>query len=492
MAKYIGKSIEELHELLVSKAVTPLELTKEVIEELKKDDTNAIETICEKEALEFASKLTEPEVDNMFWGIPYVAKDNYSTKDILTTGSSEILKDYIPCFDATVISKLKDAKAVLVCKSTLDELAMGGTGTTGHLGTTFNPYDPTHTYKIGGSSCGSASLVAQGIVPFALGSDTGDSVRKPASYAGLVGMKPTWGRISRFGLFPFAPSLDHVAYFTRNVKDAALCLNVLAGEDILNDATSSTKPVEDYTLDLDKSIKGKKIAFIKELNESIKDKAIKDGMENVKAKFVELGAEVKEVSIDLKLLAAVYPTYMVISCAEATSNNANLDGIKFGPRIGEEKSYQEVMMKARTKGFCELIRRRFVIGSYSLFKDNQAELFLRAQKIRRLIVNKLNEILSTYDAIVTPCGGIVRNPYVSNDDVASRLDEHTMAVENHLALGNFAGLPSLTLPIGLDNGFPFGANIMTKAFTEKECFNISYALESKLGLKNIYAKKVND
>lgn len=490
--KYIGKTIEELHDLLVKKEVTPLELTLDALEALKKEDTNALETICEEEAISFASSLKEPEVDNMFWGIPYIAKDNFSTKDILTTGSSEILKDYVPVFDATVVKKLKDSKAVLIGKSTLDELAMGGTGTTGHKGTTFNPYDPTHTYKIGGSSCGSASLVAQGIVPFALGSDTGDSVRKPASYAGLVGMKPTWGRISRFGLFPFAPSLDHVAYFTRTVKDSALALELLAGYDIDHDATSSPREVEKYASKINENMKGKKIAFIKEINESIKDEPIKLGIEKVSSILKEKGAVVDEINFDNKLLEAIYPCYMIISCAEATSNNANLDGIKFGPRIGEENSYQEVMMKARTKGFCELIRRRFVIGSYSLFKDNQEELFIRAQKIRHLIVNKLNEIYENYDAIITPCGGIIRNPYVSNDDVASRLDPHTMIGENHLALGNFGGLPSLTIPMGLDNKFPFGCNIMTKAFDEVTCFSIASVLESNLGLKNIYVKKVMD
>ncbi len=490
--KYLGKTIEELHDLLVKKEVTPLELTSEAIEALKKEDTNALETICEKEALEFASLLKEPEVDNMFWGIPYIAKDNFSTKDILTTGSSEILKDYVPVFDATVIRKLKDAKAVLIGKSTLDELAMGGTGTTGHKGITYNPYDPTHTYKIGGSSCGSASLVAQGIIPFALGSDTGDSVRKPASYAGLVGMKPTWGRISRFGLFPFAPSLDHVAYFTRSVKDSALALEVLAGYDIEHDATSSPKEVLHYASMINEDMKGKKIAYIKEINESIKDAPIKEGMDKVKNILIDGGASVDEISFDAKLLEAIYPCYMIISCAEATSNNANLDGIKFGPRIGGEQTYQEVMMKARTEGFCELIRRRFVIGSYSLFKDNQEELFIRAQKIRHLIVNKLNEIYQNYDAIITPCGGIIRNPYISNDDVASRLDPHTMIIENHLALGNFGGLPSISIPMGLDNKFPYGCNIMTKAFDEVTCFSIASALESKLGLKNIYAKKVID
>ena len=486
--RYINLTIEELHELLVSKQVTPLDLAKEAIEELKKETTNAIETICEKEALEFAATLVEPEVDNLLWGIPYVCKDNFSTKDILTTASSNILHDYIPCFDATVVSKLKERKAVLICKSTLDELAMGGTGTTGHKGITYNPYDPTHTYKIGGSSCGSASLIAQGISPLGLGSDTGDSVRKPASYGGLVGFKPTWGRISRFGLFPFAPSLDHVAYFTRSVKDSAIVLETLAGEDLNNDATCSTKEVEAYYSKVDGNIKGKKIALIKEINDAVKDAPITEGINKCKTILEEEGASVDVISVDKNLLAAVYPTYMIISCAEATSNNANLDGIKFGLREGNESTYQEVMMNARTKGFCELIRRRFVIGSYSLFKDNQEELFIRAQKIRHLIVNKFNEIFSEYDCILTPCGGIIRNPFEANDDETTRTDIDTMIVENHLAIGNFGGFPSISLPIGLDNNFPFGGNLTCKPYDEVTCLNVAYALENKLGLKNITAK----
>lgn len=486
--KYINKTIEELHALLVNREVTPLELVKEAIELLKSENTNAIETLCEKEALEFASTLVEPEEDNLLWGIPYVCKDNFSTKDILTTASSDILADYIPCFDATVIKKMKDKKAVLLCKTTLDELAMGGTGTTGHKGITYNPYDPTHTYKMGGSSCGSASLIAQGISPLGLGSDTGDSVRKPASYGGLVGFKPTWGRISRFGLFPFAPSMDHVAYFTRSVKDASIVLETLAGEDLDNDATSSINPVEPYYSLVDGNIKGKKIALIKEINDAVKDKEILEGIEKCKDILLEAGAQVDVVSIDKNLLAAIYPVYMIISCAEATSNNANLDGIKFGLREGNESSYQEVMMNARTKGFCELIRRRFVIGSYSLFKDNQEELFIRAQKIRHLIVDKYNEVLSSYDAILTPCGGIVRNPIKSDDNDATRVDVDTMIIENHLGAGNFGGFPSISLPIGFDKGFPFGGNITSKPFNEVTCLNIAYVLESKLGYKNVYAK----
>lgn len=489
--RYIDLTIEELHNLLVERKVTPLDLVKEAIEELKKEPTNAIETLCEKEAIEFASSLVEPEVDNLLWGIPYVCKDNFSTKDILTTASSNILHDYVPCFDATVIQKLKDKKAVLLCKTTLDELAMGGTGTTGHKGITYNPYDPTHTYKIGGSSCGSASIIAQGISPLGLGSDTGDSVRKPASYGGLVGFKPTWGRISRFGLFPFAPSMDHVAYFTRSVKDASIVLEALAGEDLENDATSSIKPVENYYSLVDGNVKGKKIALIKEINEAVKDQEILEGINKCKAILEEEGAIVEEISFPKNLLQAVYPVYMIISCAEATSNNANLDGIKFGLREGNEKSYQEVMMNARTKGFCELIRRRFVIGSYSLFKDNQEELFIRAQKIRHLIVDKYNEVLSKYDAVLTPCGGIIRNPIDGKDEDTSRSEVDKMIIENHLGIGNFGGYPSLSLPIGFDNGFPFGGNITCKPFDEVTCLNIAYALEKKLGYKNVSVKKVN-
>ena len=394
---YLSLTLEELHSLLVEKKVTPLELTKLAIEKAKNDTNNAFETICEKEALEFASSLVEPEVDNVFWGIPYVCKDNYSTKGVLTTASSDILKDYVPVYDATVVNKLKQAKAVLIGKTTMDELAMGGTGTTGHLGLTYNPYDPSHTYMVGGSSCGSAAAMAAGIVPFALGSDTGDSVRKPSSYAGLVGFKPSWGRISRYGLFPFAPSLDHVAYFTYSVKDAGYALNLLAGRDNL-DATSSNKQVDNYTNNLDGNLLNKKICVLNPIFNAVNDQQVKDAFLNSVELLKKAGATVDFIDFDENLLYAILPTYLVISCSEATSNNANLDGIKFGPREDNLSSYQDVMISSRTKGFSEMIKRRFVLGSYSLYKDNQEELFLKAQRARRAIVNKVNELLLTYDA----------------------------------------------------------------------------------------------
>lgn len=484
---YLDLTIKEMHEALVNKKVTPLELTKEAIQRAKEDKNNAFETIMEKEALEIASKLIEPEIDNVFWGIPFGIKDNYSTKGVVTSASSDILKDYVPVFNATVVNKLLAAKAVPIAKTTLDELAMGGTGTTGHKGITYNPYDPSHTRLVGGSSCGSAAMVSASIAPFALGSDTGDSVRKPASYAGLVGFKPSWGRISRLGLFPFAPSLDHVAYFTRSVEDAALSLNLLAGRDDL-DATSSTKPVMDYTLDLNKPLKGKKMAVLKEVVDSINDETILKRFNEVLDNLKEQGVAIEFVSFSLKLLESIYPTYMVISCAEATSNNANLDGIKFGPRY-EGQTYQEVMTIARTKGFSELIRRRFIIGSFALMRENQKDLFLRAQKARRLIVNRTNEILTQFDAILVPAAPSVAPKFSDSSD---RLSNNYLIADNILVLGNFGGLPSITLPIGLEDNMPFGINVMGRAFKENEVFNIAKAIEDKTNLYNLSARKLGD
>lgn len=482
---YLDLTIKEMHEALIRKEVTPLELAKEAIKRAKEDCNNAFETILEEEAIRIASSLTEPEIDNILWGIPVGIKDNFSTKGILTTGSSEILKDYIPVFNATVVDKLLEAHAVPIAKTCLDELAMGGTGTTGHKGTTYNPYDAKHERLAGGSSCGSAAMVAAGIAPFALGSDTGDSVRKPASYVGLVGLKPTWGRISRFGLFPFAPSLDHVAYFTRSVEDVALTLPILSGRD-LKDATSSTEPVDNYIEGINDSIEGKRIAVIKEVIDSIHDEKTLDYFNKTISNLKEKGAIIENVSFDLNLLEAIYPTYMVISCAEATSNNANLDGIKFGPRHGGD-TYQEVMCNARTKGFCELIRRRFIIGSFSLMRENQNDLFLRAQKARRLIVNKTNEILSNYDFIYVPAAPSIAPKFTDSSD---KLSTNYLIADNILVLGNFAGLPSITLPIGLIDNMPIGANLMGGRFQEKSLLNVAKAIEDGTGLYNLSSRKL--
>lgn len=480
---YRGLSIDELHELLVQKKVTPVELVQEAIALAKKDTNNAFEYIMEKEALEFASNLGEPEANNPLWGIPFAIKDNFSTKDVPTTGSSNILKGYTPIFDATVVEKLRKAKAIAIGKTTLDELAMGGTGTTGHLGVTYNPYNRDHTRLVGGSSCGSAAVTADGFVPFALGSDTGDSTRKPASYAGLVGFKPTWSRISRYGLFPFAPSLDTVGIFSRNVKDCGYVLNVLAGHDEL-DFTSSKKETEDYVFEINNIDKNKKIAVIKEIVNSISNKEIIEQFNKTVQELKNRGFTVEYVSFDKKILTSMFATYFVISCAEATSNNANLDGIKFGPYYNG-KTYEEVVNGARSNGFGELIKRRFIIGNFALMKENQNDLFLRAQKNRRVIVNKVNEILKDYDFIYLPAAPSIAPKIKETTD---RLSNEYLIADNHLVLGNFAGLPSITLPIGMSEDMPFGANISGRPFEDKQVLQMAQEIEKITGLKNLVAK----
>ena len=480
---YRGLSIDELHALLVAKKVTPLELAQEVLALAKKDSNNAFEYIMEKEALDFAASLTEPEENNPLWGIPFVIKDNFSTKDVPTTGSSNILKGYVPVFDATVVEKLRAAKAVAIGKTTLDELAMGGTGTSGHLGMTFNPYDRKHERLVGGSSCGSAAVTADGFVPFALGSDTGDSTRKPASYAGLVGFKPTWSRISRYGLFPFAPSLDTVGIFSRNVKDSAYVLDVLAGHDD-RDFTSSVKPVDEYAKDIEKVNPKAKIAVIKGIVDSISDKVVLDKFNETVEMLINAGFTVDFVEIDEKILSSLFPTYFVISCAEATSNNANMDGIKFGPYYNGQ-TFEDVVTQARTNGFGELIKRRFIIGNFALMKENQKDLFLRAQKNRRVIVNAVNDILKEYDFIYCPAAPSIAPKVGEKSD---RVSNEYLIADNHLVIANFAGLPSITLPIGMKDGMPFGANFTGRAFEDKQVLQMAYELEKHTGFKNIVAK----
>ena len=473
------KSILDYRKDLDESKVTSEELFNESIEKSKKyqDKFNVFVTITDE--------YKKEESDSLISGIPYALKDNFSTKGILTTASSNILKDYVPVYDATAYKKLKEAGAVLVGKTVLDELAMGGTSTTGHTGVVRNPWDKDR--MIGGSSGGSAAAVALGIVPFALGSDTGDSIRKPAAFGGIVGFKPTYGRISRYGLFAFASSLDHVGCFTRNVKDAAIVTDILKGKDE-RDMTSLPDENIKYLDMLENDIKGKKLFYIKEVVdlELYKDageetlEILKKFHETVE-KCKELGFEVEEVSIDEKLLKAIYPTYMTISCAEATSNNSNLTGIIFGPR-GEGNSIDEIMFDARTKGFSEFIKRRFILGSYILQKENQERLFKNAGRLRRLIVDKMNELYKEYDAMILPASGGIAPKF---DDEMDRMSDRYLILENHMAIGNFGGFPSITIPYGIVKDMPIGLNITGPQFKDGELLNIAHKIEEKLGYKDL-------
>lgn len=481
----MDKTIVELHELLKSGKVTCQEL---IAESLKK--SHEVEEKCNAFVTILDDAKEVPITDNLLSGIPYGIKDNYSTKDILSTGSSNTLKDYVPFFTATAVKNLENAGAVAVNKTVLDEFGMGGTGTTGHTGIVRNPWDTTR--MCAGSSAGSACAVAAGVYPYALGSDTGDSIRKPAAYCGIVGYKPTYGMISRYGLFPFASSLDHCGVLTRCIEDAAIVVDAMKGKDELDMTSWDSSNIHLYE-SLTGNVQNKKLCYIKELcdiNEyNNPSEELKMHLENFKNRLEEiksLGIEVEEVSVSKHLLDAVASVYVTISCAEATSNMSNLTGIIFGPR-GSGSTWSEMMMNHRTLGFSPLIKRRFIIGSYVLQKENQERYFKNAARVRRLIVDEWKKILKEYDAVILPVGSGPAKPLDGSKDI---LDKETNALEEHLQIGNFGGFPSITIPDGFVNNLPVGLNITGNCYDDANVLNIAFAIENKLGFKNQIAKEV--
>ena len=455
-------SIEELHDLIVNDKINIDEYYHDLFKEaeFQQNRLNAFVTITKDNALNNIKDIKIND-DEILKGIPGVFKDNFNTKGIKTTASSKMLEDYVPVYNATVVEKLFDKGISLIGKSSMDELAMGGTNKSALTGPVLNPWDSTRI--AGGSSGGSAALVGSGVVPFALGSDTGDSIRKPAGFCGVVGFKPTWGRISRFGVIPYASSLDHVGAFTRNVRDMAIVTEALAGHD-KRDMTSSTRDVPHYLQELNSDIKGMKIAVLKTVSNEIRNVEIKNNFNHVVETFKQLGAIVEEVEIPVYLAKAILPTYTIIANSEATSNHSCLDGIKYGDRQ-PGSSTDEVMINSRTDGFGAHIKRRFILGNIALATENQERMFRKAQRVRRLIVEEMNKIYDNYDIILTPNGGgIAPKLDEANDD---RLSDEYLILENHLALGNFAGTPSISIPSGFCEGMPIAVNIMGRLLDRK-------------------------
>lgn len=477
-------TIEEIHQGIIDKSLDLNKYYEEVFEEanLQQERLNAFVTITKDKALE-SIKDIEVKEDELLKGIPGVFKDNYNTKGIKTTASSKMLEDYVPVYNATVVEKLYQSGVGLIGKSSLDELAMGGTNKTALTGPVYNPWD--HTRIAGGSSGGSAALVGSGVAPFALGSDTGDSIRKPAGYCGVVGFKPTWGRISRFGVIPYASSLDHMGAFTRNVRDMAIVIEAMAGRDN-HDMTSSNKEVPCYIKNLNSDIKGKKIAVLATVSNEIRNQDIKDNFDMVVNKLKELGAIVEEVTIPTHLAKAVLPTYKIIANSEATSNHSCLDGIKYGDRQPGE-STDDVMINSRSDGFGPQVKRRFILGNLALATENQERMFRKAQRVRKLIVDEINRINEEYDIILTPNAGSVA-PKLDEAQEDFLSDEYII-LENHLALANFAGTPSLTLPSGFVDGMPIAVNLSGRLFDEQTVLDVSYALEQALDFANQYSRE---
>ena len=484
---YMNKSIKEIHEDLVSGKVSSKELISESLKKAHdfQSVSNAFVTIIDD--------AKEVEVnDNLLSGIPYGVKDNYSTKGILSTGSSNTLKDYVPFFNATVIDKLNAANAVMVAKTAMDEFGMGGTGTTAHTGVQKNPWDTSRI--CGGSSSGSAASVAAGIYPYALGSDTGDSIRKPAAYCGIVGYKPTYGMISRYGLFAFASSLDTCGVLTRSVEDAAIVVDNMKGKDS-KDMTSWDSSNINLEESLSKDLGNKKLCYIKEIcdinNYENPSEELTEHLNNFHKTIdicKSMGFDVDEVSVNKTLLDAEPAVYVVLSCAEATSNMSNLTGIIFGPR-GEGKSVTEQMKDHRTKGFSPLIKRRFVIGSYVLQSENQDRYYKNACRVRRLLVAEWKKIFSKYDAVILPVGS---GPAPKIDGNETHLSKDTQILEEHLQIGNFGGFPSITIPNGFINNMPVGINLTANCYNDELLLNIAHKLESKMEFKNQIAGWENE
>ena len=444
----------------------------------------------QQEALNDVITFVDPEEqlqnlpeEGLMRGVPIALKDNVCTKGILTTAGSRILSNYKPVYNAEIVDRLKKAGAVVIAKTSMDELAMGGTNLTCFTGPAHNPWDETRI--TGGSSGGSAAIVAAGVVPMAIGSDTGDSVRKPAAFNGVVGVKPTYGRISRYGVIPYASSLDHVGYFTRSVEDACVSLQVLAGRDE-RDMTSSDREVPDYAAALNSDMHGKKIAIIGNVMAGITNENTKKMFNDLMDELRKRGAVVDVYNFEDALLRAIVPTYFIIANCEATSNHSNLDGIRFGVRE-EGADMQEIMTNSRTKGFGPLIRRRFVIGSYGLFEENQDRLFRKAQKVRRKIVDAMKECMKEYDCMIAPASGEIA-PKIEGNTQLDELSDTNLVSENHMIMANFSGWPSMTVPMGFEEGCPLGVNLTCGAFEEQTMFDIAKAIEEITGLKDLHAE----
>ena len=404
-------------------------------------------------------------------GVAIALKDNVTTKGIKTSACCNILNNYIPQYSATIVDKLVDAGALIVCKSSMDELAMGGTNLTANIGPCLNPYD---TNRIsGGSSGGSAALVGSGALDLAIGTDTGDSIRKPAAYCGCVGVKPTYGRISRYGIIPYSSSLDHVGVFANSVELAAKSTTVLSGRDD-HDLTSGYNAVEDYVANLNASVEGKTIGVIGNVIDSIDNHDILDQFNALCDALQAKGATIKKVYYDEQLIKTILPTYYIIANCEASANHSNLDGIRFGQQI-ESDSPNGIMMNSRTQGLGRLIRKRFVIGSYGLCEENQEKLFRKAQKVRRLLVEATYRLFDEVDCLFAPAAPSIAP--LLNDENADHLSDKYLIADNWLVLGNFMGAPSMTIPLSLSEGCPIATNIMCKPWDEQTMFDMGSVIE---------------
>lgn len=473
--KYLKLNIEEIHQLLKDRKITPLDLVEEAFESIEKNkELNAYITLNKEAAIKQAKELSKKEVDNILFGLPIAIKDNIVTKDLRTTCASRMLENFIPIYDATVIEKIKAKNMIIIGKTNMDEFAMGSSSRTSYFGAPKNPWNKE---KIsGGSSGGSATTIASRDVLFSLGSDTGGSIRQPASYTGIVGMKPTYGRVSRFGLIAFASSLDQIGPMTKNVRENALLLNVIVGKDE-KDLTSATKEEEDFTRFIGQNIKNMKIAVPNFFISDIVDNEIRNKVKDTIKILEDNGAVVDY--IDIKYIENAVTLYQIIAMGEASSNLARFDGIRYGYSKENPENIDDVYYGTRAEGFGEEVKRRIMVGSYLLSGENAKEYYNKALSIRDDMRKEFINVFKDYDLIIGPT--TTTTAYNLSDPMN---DPSKSFMDDVLAIPvNMAGLPGLNIPIGFDSSnMPIGMQIIGNAFEEAKIYHLASFIEKELNL----------
>ncbi len=467
-----GVTIHEAYQLLKEKKISSVELTQQYLDRIKKVEpkVKAFTTVTEELALKQAAKADASIAAGkagLLTGVPIAIKDVICTKGIKTTCSSKMLENFVPPYDAMVMEKLNAAGAVMLGKANMDEFAMGSSTENSAFFTTHNPWDLNRVP--GGSSGGSAVAVATGEAVCALGSDTGGSIRQPAGFCSVVGLKPTYGRVSRYGLVAFASSLDQIGPLTQDVTDAALMMNVIAGHD-KRDSTSVPEPVPDYTKSLKTDLKGMKLGIPKEYYVEGMQKGVADVMQAAMKKLEELGAKLDEVSLPHTPYALA--VYYIIAPSEASANLARYNGVKYGYSY-KGNSMWESMEKTRGNGFGPEVKRRIMLGTYALSTGYYDAWYLKAQKVRTLIRREFDAVFEKYDALITPTSPTV--PF----KIGERTDDPlAMYLSDICTLpANIAGVPGISIPAGFVDDLPVGMQIIGKHFSEETLFKVAYAYE---------------
>ena len=465
-------TVHELMEKVKNKDITIEEITKAYADRIneKEPEVNAFVSTRLDEAI---AESKNPEA-----GIPIGIKDNICTKGIKTTCSSKMLENFVSPYDATVITKIKEKNMPILGKLNMDEFAMGSSTENSAIKITRNPWDLNKVP--GGSSGGSAAAVAANLVPWALGSDTGGSIREPASFCGIVGLKPTYGLVSRSGLVAFASSLDQIGPMTKDVEDSALLLNIIAGHDE-NDSTSVKREKIDYTKNLKNSIQGMKIGVPKEFFGEGINPEVKKSLENSIEEYKKLGAIVEECSLDVS--ESSLAAYYIIACAEASSNLGRFDGIRYGYRAKDYKNLKELFVKSRTEGFGKEVKRRIILGTYVLSSGYYDAFYKKAQKVRTYVKNKFDECFKKYDVLLTPVA-----PTTAFDIGSKTNNPLEMYLADICTVSiNIASVPAISIPCGVDsNNMPIGMQLIGNRFQEEKILNAAYAIEQQIKFRENY------